>query len=637
VPAGLSRVEEEGRMMSQSAANLVTVRCPCGAKLRVKPEGLGRKARCPKCNDIFVVTAETQTPPKQPSPAPTAPDSLLDELAAQERTAAPTERVAAAAGARACPQCGSRMPGDALLCVSCGYNLQTGRSTRQASAKRAALGGAVRNLAKRAGTFALGCTLAGVAALLGAGVWCMVALKTGYEIGWIAWGLGGAVGFAMAVGYREHNTRAGVAAAGIAAIGVFGAKVLVFFFVLRAILTGDTSSRDLQREFLRQSITEEILDDREAWSEEERDAQWDSAYKEAEVQVKRISDQGVEERVAELRAEEEQRTAAFAEGGLSRTRLASARAMRRAEERGVSPTDPLREHLYDEELERIKPLSPADLEDEVAELDRWGESDERWQDEVYVRNRLVYQLIEQDMAHRAERDDETPTLPRREWEALHAETCAQVDALSHDERCARSKGIEHDTDRARKRSRIAYHRTELEELGQLYDGDRHDALLEKHTAECATMTDAELDAAIADIERWDDGAKWEDPAYVRDRLIALYADEAADEHFGDTDSDTDEFEEPGPELWKAFHEAAAARADAVPEGERLARVRQLEESHDAKWAEAQADAQWQETSEMSSQLAGAFFTTMFGPIDLLFILLALGSAYRIAGGGTGTE
>lgn len=65
----------------------------------------------------------------------------------------------------------------------------------------------------------IGGTIGGV---VGAAVWAGVVYFTGYEIGWIAWGLGALVGFLFARGCPVGGSMAGILAAGItiASIGL---------------------------------------------------------------------------------------------------------------------------------------------------------------------------------------------------------------------------------------------------------------------------------------------------------------------------------------------------------------------------------------------------------------------------------
>lgn len=68
--------------------------------------------------------------------------------------------------------------------------------------------------------------IAGVCAgFAGAAVWALIAWLTGYEIGWIAWGIGAAVGAAVAWG-SEGTPTMGVAAVIISVLAILGGKYI---------------------------------------------------------------------------------------------------------------------------------------------------------------------------------------------------------------------------------------------------------------------------------------------------------------------------------------------------------------------------------------------------------------------------
>jgi DNA-directed RNA polymerase subunit RPC12/RpoP len=80
--------------------------CPsCGKQYKWKPELAGRSAKC-ACGAKIVV----------PATAPVAPPAT---------TLLPDEPVKA--GVK-CPSCGAELPPNAVLCVTCGYNLKTGQT-----------------------------------------------------------------------------------------------------------------------------------------------------------------------------------------------------------------------------------------------------------------------------------------------------------------------------------------------------------------------------------------------------------------------------------------------------------------------------------------------------------------------------
>lgn len=67
-----------------------------------------------------------------------------------------------------------------------------------------------------------------VAGAVGAAVWAAIVYYTGWEIGWIAWGMGVLVGVTVAAGAKEETGLAtGVGAACIAAASVLGGKYAV--------------------------------------------------------------------------------------------------------------------------------------------------------------------------------------------------------------------------------------------------------------------------------------------------------------------------------------------------------------------------------------------------------------------------
>jgi hypothetical protein len=64
-----------------------------------------------------------------------------------------------------------------------------------------------------------------LAALAGAGVWTGIVVLTNTEIGWVAWGVGGLVGFVMSRFTSERGVKLGVYAAGLAVVGLAIGKV----------------------------------------------------------------------------------------------------------------------------------------------------------------------------------------------------------------------------------------------------------------------------------------------------------------------------------------------------------------------------------------------------------------------------
>src|SRR5262249_22270085 len=92
------------------------ISCPnpdCQTPFLVQEHQVGKHFRCRKCRQIA----------KIPS-APQANSEITTGHAMHQREIAATPRVAAGPGR--CPSCKAQLQANAVLCVSCGYNLQTG-------------------------------------------------------------------------------------------------------------------------------------------------------------------------------------------------------------------------------------------------------------------------------------------------------------------------------------------------------------------------------------------------------------------------------------------------------------------------------------------------------------------------------
>lgn len=116
-PATSSGMESQGPSVSPM------VRCKgCGVGLHLMPEHVSKGARCPKCGLWIVEQAPVQTTrgdsPRQAAPSP-AP--------ASQSIPRPPRRPP-----KPCPSCGALLSPSAMLCVACGYNLQTGQRVQGA-------------------------------------------------------------------------------------------------------------------------------------------------------------------------------------------------------------------------------------------------------------------------------------------------------------------------------------------------------------------------------------------------------------------------------------------------------------------------------------------------------------------------
>ena len=115
----------------------IPVACKCGQKFAAKDESAGKVMKCPKCGDALQIP---------PSPQKSAAAKLKPAApqARETATAQPAQAVPRGpsladlfdeAGVKAevqdnrprCPQCKEPMAPDAILCVNCGFNVETGK------------------------------------------------------------------------------------------------------------------------------------------------------------------------------------------------------------------------------------------------------------------------------------------------------------------------------------------------------------------------------------------------------------------------------------------------------------------------------------------------------------------------------
>lgn len=100
----------------------IKVACQCGASFAAKDELAGKAVRCPKCKQPLKIPA-----PAAPAPAvASAMDDLFDEVG-----------IAAKKGP-SCPKCNAELKPNAIICVSCGFDLQSGEHREGAKVYSAA-------------------------------------------------------------------------------------------------------------------------------------------------------------------------------------------------------------------------------------------------------------------------------------------------------------------------------------------------------------------------------------------------------------------------------------------------------------------------------------------------------------------
>lgn len=92
------------------------------------------------------------------------------------------------------------------------------------------------------GSAVMGLVFGVVAAILGGVVWAGIVTGTGYEVGYVAWGVGLIVGLAVAAGSPSPGVGHGLTAAGLAAAGLLLGKVLIYSWAMPGLVAKEFSN-----------------------------------------------------------------------------------------------------------------------------------------------------------------------------------------------------------------------------------------------------------------------------------------------------------------------------------------------------------------------------------------------------------
>ena len=97
---------------STATGDSIAVSCQCGKKIAAPAKFAGKSVKCPQCSQPLKI------------PLPEQDDNgigdLLDDVGVRQSQT----------GVR-CPQCGADMKADAVLCIECGMNVETGKRLKQ--------------------------------------------------------------------------------------------------------------------------------------------------------------------------------------------------------------------------------------------------------------------------------------------------------------------------------------------------------------------------------------------------------------------------------------------------------------------------------------------------------------------------
>ncbi len=445
--------------MAESSSSHTVFRCQCGAKLKIPAAAAGRRFKCPRCGfqieaSAALAQSSSSSSPARKATAPTAPrpaqapsrpvespgdgDSMLDELFSAEQSAHTTARSAVLDHQKNCPRCKSPTAASAMTCLRCGYNFAAPPQQPVAKPKR---GATLGKLAKSGGRFTIGCLLSGAGAIIGAVVWCIVAVITGYELSWIAIGVGAAAGYGMVLGYGKQNGLAGLVSVGMALVGIVLGKIAIVVFVLYAIFSGNSQDPDIQRAFVQQAMIEEKLAERHAYNDRDREEQWDEVADEVEQITAKMGDEEIRGLWQKYRDE-----LATSNREDREWRLAEHRAQRAGDKAGLLPWCDRREELTQEHLQTIKALSDEELDAELAGLDEW-ENEGRYADAEYVRDYLIYHQANDAMYGPDSPDEEDEAAEEARWKVVYAKATTEVEAVPVAERAAEVRRIEDEAQR----------------------------------------------------------------------------------------------------------------------------------------------------------------------------------------------
>jgi hypothetical protein len=96
-----------------------------------------------------------------------------------------------------------------------------------------------------------------IAAVVGGIVWAVIVVVTGYEVGWVAWAVGGVVGLTMAAVTPVRSRSLGMRAAVLAAVGLLVGKWLIVEIGARTTFTDEVVA---DSELMSQAVFIDMID-----------------------------------------------------------------------------------------------------------------------------------------------------------------------------------------------------------------------------------------------------------------------------------------------------------------------------------------------------------------------------------------
>lgn len=227
----------------QLGERLVSIKfaCPsCGKQYQVKAELAGKKAKC-KCGTVIPIPVP-QPIQSEPQLAPLTEEDPLgaDPLGGDPLGAFPAADASLPGSSD--PLFDDALPaGGQLPSLPAQFPAMPAQSASQTEAKPVASAPATEQTSFGTGAaLGIGIGISGIGAGAGAMLWAAIAIMTGYEIGWIAWGVGIGAGAGMAVAHhisdKIDDLLGGVIASVWAIVGILAAKFVVYQVVVLPLI-----------------------------------------------------------------------------------------------------------------------------------------------------------------------------------------------------------------------------------------------------------------------------------------------------------------------------------------------------------------------------------------------------------------
>lgn len=195
------------------------------------------------------------------------------------------------------------------------------------------------------------------------------------------------------------------------------------------------------------------------------------------------------------------------------------------------------------------------------------------------------------------------------------------------------------------RYRVAEHRAQrrAREAGVPLDGSAYEAFHNEESYLTYSLSSAELDQKVAELDAWEAGGEYADAQHVRDRLIYERAEPACDKEMENFnwDGGVAQYELALASTWKKHYEAAAADVDAMAPEARLEELKRI----DADQESAEAAEREELLKDLRDNVSGGavalgigaliviFFVGVVGIFGTIFMIIASVTAFRIASNG----